>query len=147
MESALHAVIDAGSSGTRLFLYEVKPGAYPLISAMAEVENSNMANGMREDGINNFVDPQRPSKQSEVLQETIYPLLNRIRSLVDRYGATTDEVTVDLFATAGMRYAEKLYGDEAINKFYDIIRQGVSASGFKVGQVRTCDGFSEEGIW
>jgi len=142
-----HAVIDAGSSGTRLFLYAVTPGDYPTISVIAEIEHSSTPSGKREDGINNFVDPHSPSKQTDVLRETIYPLLDSIRPIIDEHGATAADVRVDLLATAGMRYAEKMYGHRAIDEFYDIIRQGIAAAGFMPGQIRTCDGFTEEGVW
>lgn len=142
-----HIVIDAGSSGTRLFLYEVMPGAYPVVTFLNEFEINLMPNGQREDGINNFVDPESAAKRSKVLPFTILPLLEQIRPTLAQRGIETKEVTVDLFATAGMRYAERMFGSEVVNDFYDLIKKGIANAGFHVGQVRTCDGESEEGVW
>ena len=106
-----------------------------------------MPNGMREDGINNFVDPESASKRSEVLPLTIFPLLNHIRPTLTQRGIPTNEVTVDLFATAGMRYAQRMFGSTVIDDFYNVIKNGIADAGFRPGQVRTCDGESEEGVW
>lgn len=147
MNPIYHAVIDAGSSGTRLFLYAAEPAAYPTISLIAEIEHSATPSGKKEDGINNFVDPGSPSKQNDVLRETIYPLLDSIRPIIRECGVSTADVRVDLLGTAGMRYAERMYGRAAIEAFYTILRQGILAAGFMPGQIRTCDGFTEEGVW
>lgn len=147
MKPLLHAVIDAGSSGTRLFLYEVEPGPYPIVHPLAEIEHGSMPCGKREDGINNFVDPSSPERQQQVLKQIINPLLNSILPLIEEHGVSCGDVQVDLLATAGMRYAEKMFGSIAISNFYNTIKQGLITFGFKAGQVRTCDGFSEEGVW
>jgi hypothetical protein len=44
------AVIDAGSSGTRLHLYKVKPGPYPTVTEIGVFENDDA-----EDGIDDFI--------------------------------------------------------------------------------------------
>lgn len=142
-----HIVIDAGSSGTRLFLYEVKPGPYPEVSSLNEVEIERMPNGMREDGINNFVDPQSPGKADMVLPMTILPLLDQVRPTLARLGVPTGNVRVDLFATAGMRYAENMFGSDVVADFYERIKKGIDKAGFQSGHVQTCDGQSQEGIW
>ena len=142
-----HIVIDAGSSGTRLFLYEVKPGPYPVITCLKEVEIHLMPNGMREDGINNFVHPVSASTRSDVLPLTIFPLLDHVRPTLTQRGIPTNAVTVELFATAGMRYAQRMFGSAVIDDFYDVIKNGIADAGFRPGQVRTCDGESEEGVW
>ena len=142
-----HIVIDAGSSGTRLFLFEVEPGPYPVVTCLNEVEIHLMQNGMREDGINNFVQPDSETRRREVLSLTILPLLDQVRPTLVQRGIPTNEVKVDLFATAGMRYAEKMFGSQVIDDFYDLIKKGIDKAGFHAGQVRTCDGESEEGVW
>jgi len=140
-------VIDAGSSGTRLFLYEVIPGLYPNVHLLNEVEIERMPNGMREDGINNFVDPDSPGGAEMVLPMTILPLLDQVRPTLARLGVPTGEVRVDLFATAGMRYAEKMFGSEVVANFYKIIKKGIDNAGFQSGHVQTSDGESQEGVW
>lgn len=147
MQKKYHAVIDAGSSGTRLFLYEVTAGSYPLVELVAEFENSTMPNGVREDGINNFIDPSRPELANQVVPLIIVPLLKQTNDLLDGLGVKPADVVVDLFATAGMRYSEQMYGPGVVNDFYHGIALGIAAEGFQAGQVRTCDGEREEGLW
>lgn len=147
MKKVITAVIDAGSSGTRLFLYEVQPGRYPVVMKLAEVEHSVMPNGDREDGINNFVHPLAPHLEEEVIPLIIHPLLNSIRPRLSELGIDTGEVEVHLFATAGMRYSERMFGSDAIARFYDRIRHGINQARFVAGQIRTIDGQTEEGVW
>lgn len=147
MQKKYHAVIDAGSSGTRLFLYEVTAGAYPLVELIAEFENSTMPNGEREDGINNFIDPLRPELANQVVPLIIVPLLKQTKGLLAGLDVKPAGVVIDLFATAGMRYTEQMYGPEVVNDFYRGIALGIAVEGFQAGQVRTCDGEHEEGLW
>lgn len=143
----LHAVVDAGSSGTRLFLYQVAAGNYPEVELVAEIENSVMPNGEKEDGLNNFVDPVRPELATQAFNLTIGPLLKRVKNILAEHAVMPMDVTVDLFATAGMRYSEQMYGSEPVEALYRAIANGIDAAGFQSGEVRTCDGEQEEGIW
>ena len=147
MEKFITAVIDAGSSGTRLFLFDVQPGAYPIVKKIAEVEHSTMPNGEREDGINNFVHPLAPNLEAQVVPMIVWPLLNSIRPQLYSLGVEPSQVSVHLFATAGMRYSAKMFGVQAIEHFYDRIRHGINQAGFALGEVRTIDGQREEGVW
>ncbi|MGI9142909.1 MAG: hypothetical protein ACR2IJ_06920, partial [Fluviibacter sp.] len=147
MQKKYHAVVDAGSSGTRLFLYEVSAGSYPHVELIAEVENPIMPNGEREDGINNFINPSRPELADQVVALTVIPLLKKTTDVLAGLGAKPVGIVVDLFATAGMRYTEHMYGSDVVNDFYREIARGIELAGFQVGQVRTCDGEQEEGIW
>lgn len=141
------AVIDAGSSGTRLFLYRVEPGPFAHVEKVLEQEFPTMASGAKEDGINNFVCPDDPGAQATVVPEIIDPLLEHARGVLDGLGVEPARVEVNLLATAGMRYAEGLHGRPAIDHLYDTIRSGIRAHGFPVGEVRTTCGSEEEGIW
>lgn len=143
------AVLDAGSGGTRLFLYKVTPGSYPLVVKVMESENRTQPNGAIEDGINNFVCGNQAgySPPSEVAPQVITPLLNTLTSTLATLNTPTSQVTVNLLATAGMRTSESDCGPSAVNNLYTIIQQSISAAGYKVGEVRTSDGNSEEGVW
>lgn len=141
------AVIDAGSSGTRLFLYRVEPGRFARVEKLLEKEFPVMASGAKEDGINNFVRPDDPAGQAGVVPEIIDPLLEHAgRFLVDT-ATNPSAVEVNLLATAGMRYAERLHGGPAVESLYESIRDGIHHHGFRVGEVRTTCGSEEEGIW
>lgn len=137
------AVIDAGSSGTRLFLYRVEPGPFAHVEKVLEQEFPTMASGAKEDGINNFVRPDDPATQATVVPEIIDPLLEHARGFLSGLGIEPNRVEVNLLATAGMRYAEGLHGRPVVDRLYDTIR----AHGFPVGEVRTTCGSEEEGVW
>ena len=141
------AVIDAGSSGTRLFLYRVEPGPFAHVEKLLEQEFPTMASGAKEDGINNFVRPDDPAIQATVMPEIVDPLLEHARGFLRGLGIEPAHVEVNLLATAGMRYAEGLHGRPAIDRLYDTIRRGILAHGFPVGEVRTTCGSEEEGVW
>ncbi len=141
------AVIDAGSSGTRLFLYRVEPGRFARVEKILEQEFPTMASGAKEDGINNFVRPDDPAAQATVVPEIIDPLLGHARGALARLAVEPAAVEVNLLATAGMRYAEGLHGRPAVDRLYDAIRDGIRRQGFAVGEVRTTCGSEEEGIW
>jgi hypothetical protein len=145
---AIHtAVIDAGSSGTRLFLYRVEPGPFAHAEKLLEKEFSTMASGAREDGINNFVRPDDPAAEVSVVPEVIDPLLEHARAFLTSHGVEPGAVEVNLLSTAGMRYAEALHGREAVDRLYGTIRHGIAARGFAIGEIRTTCGNEEEGIW
>ena len=141
------AVIDAGSSGTRLFLYRVEPGPFARVEKLLEKEFPTMASGAKEDGINNFVRPDDPAEQATVVPEIIDPLLEHARDFLAGLGIAPSQVEVNLLATAGMRYAEGLHGRGAVDRLYDTIRGGIGRHGFATGEVRTTCGSEEEGIW
>jgi hypothetical protein len=140
------AVIDAGSSGTRLFLYRVEPGPFARVEKLLEKEFPTMASGAKEDGINNFVLPDDPAAEATVVPEIIDPLLEHASGFLGRLGVAPAQVEVNLLATAGMRYAV-LHGRPAIDRLYATIRSGVGRHGFPVGEVRTTCGSEEEGVW
>jgi len=141
------AVIDAGSSGTRLFLYKVVPGKYPVVQKISEYEFAVMPSGAKEDGLNNFVNPDNPALEREAGPQIIVPLLNAIRPILSDLGLETSAVEVNLFATAGMRFAESKYGARHIASFYKHLQECIHAEGFLVGEVRTIEGGREEGVW
>lgn len=144
----LHTVvIDAGSSGTRLFLYRVERGPFARVEKLLEKEFATMASGAKEDGINNFVRPDDPAAGTAVAREVVDPLLEHAGGFLAGLGIDPAAVEVNLLATAGMRYAADLHGLPAVERLYDGIRAAISRRGFVVGEVRTTCGSEEEGIW
>jgi hypothetical protein len=141
------AVIDAGSSGTRLFLYRVEPGRFARVEKLLEKEFPTMASGAKEDGINNFVRPDDAAAAAAVVPEIIDPLMDHARGFLAGIGIEPAEVEVNLLATAGMRYAAGLHGQPAVDRLYESIRGGIRRHGFAVGEIRTTCGSEEEGVW
>lgn len=142
------SVIDAGSSGTRLYFYKVSE------NGLVEMLTSNFEY-KEEDGIDNFVcDLNHP--QSDVMKIVITPLLTKLKEQGKSLSPaiTPGNIEVNLLATAGMRSrqatCEKLYPGEGAKKtasLYKLIKNGIKSQGFKAGEVRTSDGNKEEGPW
>ena len=75
------------------------------------------------------------------------PLLDSIRSTLNSKGVATQQVTVNLFATAGMRYTEKHFGAQIVHQFYELLKTYIENYGFLAGEIRTSNGNHEEGLW
>ena len=153
-------VIEAGSSGTRLFLYQITTDKVRTVTLLDEKSFDLTASNppKDEDGINNYVDPSNIALQNSVVPEVIDQLLSYIKkSRLTQLNIPAGDVEVSLLATAGMRTAEQNnqycvgcngpYTHEQIAAFYQIIKDGIKAQGFTTGDVRTSDGNSEEGVW
>ena len=149
-------VIDAGSSGTRLSLYQITAngnGAYPQVTWLTTLKL-----GSTDKGIDDFV---RTANPGEVNTKVIGPLFTKLQTDYTNNAnwlATAQNVKVDLLATAGMREAEAKHGKAAIDNFYALIKTyitnqaktGSSAPANRTStaeEVRTIDGNSEEGVW
>ncbi len=155
------AVIDAGSSGTRLLLYKVKykPNGYPKVTWKKTFEGDD-------DGIDDYVNPdvsQRPGT-GNLNKDVIDPLIEAATTtyLSKRKPQRKSNIKVDLLATAGMREAQAKWGKSAVKKMYSGIRtnlnnastpfnqqlKGISAgSKFSAGKVQTINGDTQEGVW
>lgn len=82
----------------------------------------------------------------------LQPLLDSLASTLSKYGVTASQVKVELFATAGMRTVAYKNGgtksDGDIAAFYQTMKDYVAnTKGFIVGEFRTSNGNSEEGVW
>lgn len=173
------AIIDAGSSGTRINFYRVVAGAYPKIDLLSSQDFDD--NGINDylngtgtieptewkgDATKNIVtglpDGYAPpgcamtkdsttGGEAEVGPCVLQPLLDAIKTNMETEGVTADKVTVELFATAGMRTMEKFNGgsftSEQITKFYNTMKTYTQTKGFGVGDFRTSNGNKEEGVW
>lgn len=163
------AVIDAGSSGTRLSFFKVVPkqGGYPIINKINTFDNDD-------DGINDFLngngsinldEPLPPGcpryinlSQHDVEPCVIQPLLNQldeeIAVLNTSYpglNLTKSQVKVELFATAGMRTEDERNGGAHstpdIIEYYNQMKTYVAQWRYGVGEFKTINGNSEEGVW
>lgn len=157
-------VIDAGSSGTRLFFYKVHPNTV----AQPNVEPRMLLSKVefdQEDGIDNYLcnEPgQTPTQQSQVNTDVIDPLLNELlrkgREMQPPVGAK--DIIVDVFATAGMRSKalrcfpgntprEVKTRKVAVQQYFNLIKNNIKQQGFAVipNGIRTIDGNSEEAMW
>ena len=171
------AVFDAGSSGTRLSFYSVVPGngGYPAIVKIGTYDDK-LPGVPNDDGINNFLNGDGSIKLSlgEHLPEgcprtsnlgqldvepcVIQPLLNKLDEAVAAQNIRTpdlnltkSQVKVELFATAGMRTEDQRNGGskttEQILAYYDQMKAYVAQWGYGVGDFKTINGNSEEGVW
>ena len=126
------AVIDAGSSGTRLYLYQRHVGPNgPSVSLLFEDEPNDLR------GLSNYVDKPDLAGEGE-----IGPLLAGLDSFVQTKGINQKDVTVSVLATAGMRQVDP----EAASRIYDSVKQQVAVRGYPVRQIGTISG-QDEGLY
>lgn len=90
--------------------------------------------------------------QSDVSPCVIQPLLDAMQGTMTQAGVTATQIKVELFATAGMRTMALFNGgsfsDAQIASFYQTMKNYTqSTKGFTVGEFRTSNGNSEEGVW
>lgn len=163
------ALVDAGSSGTRLSFFKVVPGngGYPIIDKIDTFENDD-------DGINDFLngngsidfdEPLPPDcpryanlNQLDVEPCVIQPLLIKLDEAIailnnsnPSLNLKQSQVKVELFATAGMRTEDERNGGgkttEQILEYYNQMKTYVAQWGYGVGEFKTINGNSEEGVW
>jgi hypothetical protein len=125
-------VVDAGSSGTRLYLYQIQPEQNgPSVSLLLEDEPDDLR------GLSNYVDKPDLAGEGE-----IGPLLAGLDRFVQEKGISQKNVTVSVLATAGMRLVDLT----AATQIYDSVRRAVVKRGYPVRQIGTVAG-QDEGIY
>lgn len=119
------AIIDAGSSGSRLYVYKVSdgPSREPVVESLA-VSNSKITPGI--------------STSLSACGAYVEPLLTRLNETLVQQGIPASGVTVALLATAGMR----VESPQLQKRCYDDVtaRFGVSVPGVVPGPVQTIQG-------
>ena len=96
--------------------------------------------------------------QLDVEPCVLQPLLNKLDEAVAAENSshpglnlTLSQVSVELFATAGMRTENELNGGSKttaqIAEYYDQMKNYVKLWGYNTGEFKTINGNSEEGVW
>lgn len=122
------AVIDAGSSGTRLNLYQQ---AQDSVTAV-ELENSKM-------------DVPLASLSADPAQagaEAVDPLLQPLAEFAKEQNIAVEDITVNVLSTAGMRKVDAA----AAEQIYESVDESITAAGFALGKTETITG-AQEGLF
>lgn len=165
-----------GNNSPRLSLSNVVQGntGYPIIDKIATFDEDTPGT-VDDDGINDFLNgngsinigsgslpPGCPATsglgQLDVEPCVIQPLLNKLDEAVAEQNAlhpglnlTKSQVKVELFATAGMRTEDQRNGGNhttaEIIQYYGQMKAYVAQWGYEVGEFKTINGNSEEGVW
>lgn len=124
------AVIDAGSSGSRIALFT--PGATALAAPQALVSVKSKVPALSSFGS----DPANAGAQG------VAPLLTDLDSYLVQHKIAHKDVTVSLLATAGMRLLEAS-NPTAATEVFASSRAAIKGAGFPVGSVKVMSGSDE----
>jgi hypothetical protein len=128
------AVIDAGSSGSRIYLYQVSPdGTFVAINKL--FSNKDAAHGLSYYNGSNGLG----AGPTDAGPAGIEPLLAALGSYINRQGIGKSQFRVNVLATAGMR----LLDATTASAIYDSVRNTITQNGYRTGQIGTITGQSE----
>jgi hypothetical protein len=129
-----HAVVDAGSSGSRIHLYQasVTPDGIE-ITDLAQIESDG-------GGLSSY---QAHTEQAG--RQGVQPLLQSLNDWLAARRIARHTVSVDVLATAGMRLLEE-NDAPAAQAIYRSVRQAILDDGYRAGELRTISG-GEEGLY
>lgn len=133
--SSYHAVVDAGSSGSRIHLYQASRTSEGM--AITDVAQLKSAGG---DGLSGY---QAQSEQAG--PQGLQPLLQALNDWLLARRIARDAVPVDVLATAGMRLLEQ-DDAQAAQAIYRSVRRTILDNGYRAGELRTISG-AEEGLY
>jgi apyrase len=121
--------MDAGSSGTRLYLYQYENAKLPSIKQIFSKKISP--------GLSSF--QSNPIDASDSVKE----LLDSTQSILKKHNIHTQKIPVNILSTGGMR----LLTPEEQNKIYTELKQLIKQSNdFSLGKIKTISG-EEEGLY
>ncbi len=129
-KTSYQIIMDAGSSGTRIYVYKQKRNTIKDLPQFQELLNHRTATPLAKQTVSGA-------------QKLVSDLLTLAKTeLIKHKQTNTNNIRVNLLATAGMR---KLAKDKQ-EEIYDGVRKTIKAESFTVGEVRTLDGY-QEGIY
>jgi hypothetical protein len=128
-----HAVVDAGSSGSRIHLYQ---------SSITEggIEIRDVAQIESDGGLSSY---QAHTEQAG--RQGMQPLLQSLNDWLLARRIARHAVSVDVLATAGMRLLEQ-NDAPAAQAIYRSVRRAILDNGYRAGELRTISG-DEEGLY
>nr|WP_217344102.1 hypothetical protein [Noviherbaspirillum sp. L7-7A]MBV0878213.1 hypothetical protein [Noviherbaspirillum sp. L7-7A] len=129
------AVVDAGSSGSRIHLYQASRNSEGMV--ITDVAQLESAGG---DGLSSY---QAQSEQAG--PQAMQPLLQALNDWLLARRIGRDTVPVDVLATAGMRLLEQ-NDAPAAQAIYRSVRRAILGNGYRAGELRTISG-DEEGLY
>ena len=129
-QSHYEAVIDAGSSGSRLYLYRVidSQESYPIVQDVMSYEPRDLP------GLSSFKgEPER------AVTEGVQPLLNALDAFLLRHHMASAAVQVSLIATGGMRSM----GSAESALILEAVKKAMQNRPYHVGRVEVISGQME----
>ena len=133
-QETLTAVVDAGSSGSRIYLYKTTPdGSFIQIRQL--FTNKDAPHGLSwYDGTQGA-----DSAPGNAGASGIQPLLSALQTYMDSNGIAKDQVSVSVLATAGMRMVDA----DTSSAIYQSVKSTIGRNGFVIRQVGTLSGQNE----
>lgn len=133
-QETLMAVVDAGSSGSRIYLYKITPDE-SFIRIKELFNNKDVPHGLSwYDGTQGA-----DSAPGNAGASGIQPLLAKLQVYLETIGIAKNSVTVSVLATAGMRLVDA----DTSSAIYQSVKSTIKANGFVVRQVGTLSGQNE----
>ena len=133
-QESLVAVVDAGSSGSRIHLYKTTPDD-SFVKIRQLFTNKDVPHELSwYDG--NRGDDSAPGRAGA---SGIQPLLSVLAAYLDSNVIAKDQVSVSVLATAGMRMVDAKTADA----IYQSVKSTIANNGFSVRQVGTLSGQNE----
>ena len=131
-ESSYMAVIDAGSSGTRINLFEGDATSSSVkVTTLLEFESPDSS------GLSSFAE-----NPADVGEAEIQPLLDELGNFLAIRQISPQDVPVYVLATAGMRNVAQA-DPAAVDAIYQDVTEAITADGFPAAEVATISGQQE----